>query len=174
MGSIKILVVFSVAALDLAVVSGCIRANQFVADSQASQLQFKHCWLFTSFWQKPVGELSAIVRLYAFNQIGKALNDMAEKHCRRIGTVFLKSLKIAKAAVFIKEGILEPLCWLLLTYNAGLRNKLDVNLYSLAGILHLLVGFWDVFGIGQLYSHGISLSQEPVQSGDGAFVSSLS
>lgn len=174
MGSIKFLVVFSVAALYLAVVPGRIRANQLVADAKASQLPFKQGRLFTSFGQKPAGELSAIVCLYAFNQIGEALDDMAEKHSRGIGAVFLKCFKIAKAAVFIQESILEPLCRLLLAHNAGLRNKFDVNLYSLARILHLLVGLWDIFGIGLLYSHGVSLSQKPVQSGDRTFVSSLS
>lgn len=174
MGSVKFLVIFSVAALHLAVVPGCIRANQFVADAKMVQLQLKHGRLFTSFWQKSVGELSAIVRLYAFNQIGKALDNMAKEHCGRIGAVFLKSLKIAKAAVFVQKGILEPLCWLLLAHDAGLRNKLDVNLYSLAGILHLLIRLWDVFGIRRFYSHGVPLSQKPVQPRDGTFVTSLS
>lgn len=39
--------------------------------------------------------------------------------------------------------LLDLLSWSLLAYNAGMSNKLDVNLYSLAGILHLFIGLVD-------------------------------
>lgn len=89
--------------------------------------------------------------------------DIAEKDGRRIGAVLLKNLKITKAAVFIQESMQEPLSWLLLAHNTSLRNKIDGNLYSLAGILHLLISLWDILGVEQLYGHSVSLSQQPVQ-----------
>ena len=39
------------------------------------------------------------------------------------------------------------------TDNASFRNKLNVYLYSLTGIEHLLVRFWYVFGIGWFNRH---------------------
>lgn len=140
MGSIKLLIIFSVTALHLAVVTGCIRPNKLVADAKARQFQFKHCWLFAFFGQEAVREFCTIVSLYTFDKTGELSNHMAQKNRRRIRIMFLKRFDIAETAVFVKESILKPLCWLLLAYNAGLRNKLDVNLYSLTGLFHLLIG----------------------------------
>ena len=54
--------------------------------------------------------------------------------CRRIGTMFFKSLHITPAGIFIKGGILiELLAFCLIDQTAG-RNKLHVDLYPLSGI----------------------------------------
>lgn len=138
MSYLKFLIVFSVASFHFAV----------VADAKACQLFLKQGQLFTSFWQEPVCKLSAIVSLHAFNEIGKALDDMPEKDGRGTGAVFRKGLKVAEAAVFIKKGVLEPLGRFLLPYDTDLWNKLNVDLYPLAGVFHLFIGFWGVFGVG--------------------------
>ena len=45
--------------------------------------------------------------------------------------------------------------------KTGSRNKLDVNLNALARILHLLIGFGNVFRIRQLYRPLVQFAAEP-------------
>ena len=117
-----------------------------MADTELFQFQFKESRLVGAFGQKAVGKLGAVVRLNTFNEIRNFFHNMAQENGRGIGAVLLKSLDVPKPAVLIQESILKPLCGLLLVHNASLRHKLHTDLNTLAGILHLLVGFGDILG----------------------------
>ena len=55
--------------------------------------------------------------------------------------MFLKSFKVAEAAVFIDESVLIVLRSFFLSSNTALRDKFHVDLDALAWILHLFVRF---------------------------------
>ena len=161
-GSIEFLIILAVAALNFAVVARRIWANKFVPYAKALQFPFKECWLVIAFWKQTIGKFSAIVCLNTFNGKRKFFDHMAQELRGGISAVFLESLYVPKTAVLIQEGILEPLCWLLLPNNTDLWHKLHIDLHSLTGILHLLIGLWYVFRVRQLGGHGPSLTKKPV------------
>lgn len=85
--------------------------------------------------------------------------------------MLLKCLQITKTAELVKEGILiETISLSSIANQAALWNELNVNLYPLAWILHLLVTLWNVFGIWQLHGHLAALAQKAIQTRDGACV----
>ena len=98
---------------------------------------------------------------------------MAQEGSRGIGAVLLKRLNIPKPAVLVQEGILKPLCGLLLVHNTSFRDEFHIDLHTLAGILHLLIGFWNILGIRQFYGHSATFSQETIQPGNGSGVTFL-
>ena len=83
--------------------------------------------------------------LNALNEIRKLFCAVLNKYSRGVCAVFRKCFKITKAAVLINKGILVPLRWFILPYDANLRHKFHINLYPLAWILHLLIGLYLVF-----------------------------
>ena len=88
--------------------------------------------------------------------------------------MLLKTLQIPETAVFVQERVL-----VVSTLVGGSsdqtasRNIFDVNLDSLTGVAHLLIGLGDILGIWQFHRHLSTLSQKTVQVGDGACVASL-
>ena len=76
--------------------------------------------------------------------------------------MLFKGFQIAKTAVFVDEGILIPLCPGFLSHDTHFRNKLYVNLDSLAGILHFLIGFSHVLWIWQFCRQMISFAEKTV------------
>ena len=71
-GGIELFVIFAVAALDFAIVPGCIWADEFVTDAKTLKFQFKERRLVTSFWKQTVGKFGAVVGLDTFNGKGKS------------------------------------------------------------------------------------------------------
>ena len=174
MGSVKLLIVFAVAALNLSIVSWRIGTNKLVTDTKLCESGLKESGFVFLTGDKTVGELGTIVCLNTLNEEWEFLHTMADKLSGRIGTVFLKGFQIAKTAELIDEGILEiPAILSRLANEADFGDELHVNLYPLAWIPHLLVGLWDVLGIRRLYRHLAVFFKEPVQAGYGACVSSL-
>lgn len=149
MRSIKILVVLAVTAFNFTVVSGSKGVDFLVLDAKLSQSLFKQGrWLLFAVTHF-IGELKAIVGLDAFDCIRELFYNMPKKLRGRIGAVFLKGLQIPKLAVFIKGGVLIPLCACFLSNYTGRRNELHINLYTLTRVLHLLIGLWNVLWVGQ-------------------------
>ena len=96
MRSIEVFVVFSVAALNLTVVPGRVRFNQFVPDSEFCQRCLKECGLGAVFGIQPVCKLRAVVCLNTLNGIGELLNTVLDKFIRGIGAMLLEGLQIAE------------------------------------------------------------------------------
>lgn len=87
--------------------------------------------------------------------------------------MFLKSFHIPPAGVFIDGGILIKAFSFCFIDQTGGRNEFDIDLYPLPRIFHLLIRLWDVFGIGKFLSHDTLLFEETVETGDGAFITTL-
>ena len=64
---IKTLLVFSVAAFDLAIVSGCIRSDQLMADAQGGGCGLKESLVAAILDRETIGELRAIIGLDALD-----------------------------------------------------------------------------------------------------------
>lgn len=173
MGGIKLLIILSMAAFDLAVVAGCVRPDQLMLDAEDGKLLLKESGTVRTFGQETVGKLGTVVRLDAFDGIGKPFDNVAQKDSGRIGIMFLEGFHIAEAAVFVNEGVLKPLSGFRLADNANLGDEFDVDLNPLAGVGHLLIGFGDILGIRQLDSHSIALAKEAVQTRDGSGIAPL-
>ena len=77
--SIEVFIVFAVAALDLAVVSGSERLNAFVLNTKPIQGYFKERFLVGALRVEPVGKLRAVVRLDAFDGIREAFHAVLDE-----------------------------------------------------------------------------------------------
>ena len=153
-------------AFNLAIVSWCVGANQFVPNTEPCQFSLKGSKRAITIGQQPLCKLRTIVCLHALNGIRKALYHVLEEQLGRICAVLLKGFQIAKTAVLVDESILIPSCSRLLTHNTHFRNIFHINLHSPSRILYLFVRFWNIFGIWQLHSQLIAFAQEPIQSGE--------
>lgn len=88
--------------------------------------------------------------------------------------MLLKGLQIPETAVFIQKRVLVVSALVGSDSNqTTFRNVFDINLDSLTGIVHLLIGFGNILGIWQFHRHLPTLSQKTVQAGDRACVASL-
>ena len=65
-GGIELFVILAVAALDFAIVPGCIWADEFVTDAKTLKFRFKERRLVASFWKQAVGKFGAVVGLDTF------------------------------------------------------------------------------------------------------------
>ena len=99
--SVKLLVVFAVTALYFSVVSGCVRADEFVADAKMQKLFLKEGEAVGFGIVQPIGKLRTVVRLNAFNGKGEFFHYMPEKEGRGIGTVFGEGFQVTEAAILI-------------------------------------------------------------------------
>lgn len=170
--SIEFFIVFPVAALDFPVVSRGVWLDQLVSDSKLRQSLLKESWLRILPSNKAIGEFSAIVSLDALNSIRETFYAMLNKQRRRIGAFLWESLQVTKTAVLINESILIPLGWFCLPNDASLRDKFDIDLDPLAGILHLLIRFGCIFlWIRQFLRHSIPFPQKAIQTGNRTCIS---
>lgn len=94
------------------------------------------CWITF-----PLYELGAVVSLDAFNREREALDQAVKKKRSCVRTVFLVNLTIPEPGKLVNGSkLIEPeirIC------NARPRDELYINLNTLAGILHLLIGLPD-------------------------------
>ena len=88
--------------------------------------------------------------------------------------MLIEGFQITEPAVLVNEGVLIELLSLCFTDKAGCRNKFDIDLTSLPWILHLLVRFYLLFGIGKLDGLAIDPAQDTVQAGDGSGIATHS
>ena len=95
----------------------------------------------------------------ALDSVRELLHAMPDKFGGRIGSVFFERLKVAKPTVFVNERELVIAAAVLrrvagrIADQARLRDVFHVDLYPLAGVLHLLIGLGNVFRIRQLDRH---------------------
>lgn len=80
MRGVEFLVILAVTALHLAIMSGRIRANQLVTNTETRQLRLKQRGCISALWQKALCKFCAVVCLYALNGVGKSLNHVPEEH----------------------------------------------------------------------------------------------
>ena len=76
---VKILIIFSVASLDLAIMSGSIRFDQFMLDAKLLQRFFKESFPVGTRSSETVCELRSVVRLNTFNGIREMLYTMPDE-----------------------------------------------------------------------------------------------
>ena len=140
-----------------------------MTNAEFCQRGLKECWFGAVLGIQAICELRTVVCLNTLNCIGELLNTMFDKFSRRIGAVFLECFQVTKTAEFVNEGILIITTGLFGVLNsssdqAGAWHILDVDLNSLARILHLFVLFGNIFGICQLYSPLFSPPQNPIET----------
>ena len=114
------------------------------------------------------------ISLYAFYWESEEFHHILKKYCRGIGVVFFKGFHITEPREFIDSSILVEVCTFNFTNQTGGRNVFDVDLYTLAGVEHLLIMLWNVFG----FSNGCLLQTKPfehtIHAHNGAGISSCS
>ena len=172
-GGIKTLVVLPVAALRLAVMPGCIGANDFMEDAVALETLLEKGW-FIPVGGKTVSGLRPVIGLDALNGVWEGFYKAIHKQGRGIRALFLKSLHIAPSGILVNGSVLEETPSNYPAVNqTGRGNKLHIHLDALPGALHLFVGLGDVLGVGGMFSHDAPLFEEAVQSWDGAGITAL-
>lgn len=171
--SVEILIVFAVAALNLAVVARRIRADELMPDTELGKSLLKECRTVGFGAVQPVGELGTVVGLDTFNGVREFRNNMTKEYAGRVGAVFLKGFEIAETGKLIDEGVLVELLSGGITDQASRRDKLDIDLPALSGIGHLLIWLGNILGIRQLHGHLTAFAQKSVKTRDGSGIPSL-
>lgn len=178
-GSVEVLVVFAVAALDLSIVPGSIRTDELVADAELRKGGFEKGGQGLLPGDEAVGKLRAVIGLHALNGEREFVGTMVDELSRGKGAAFGEGFQVTEAAIFVNKGVLIEMPSVFLRFPHGLpdqtafRDEFDVDLDPLAGILHLLVGLGDIFGIRQLHGHLSTIAQKAVQPGDRAGIAPL-
>ena len=173
MGGVEPLVVLPVAALYLAVVPGCKGSDDLVADAVGLQMLLKERGPFF-LARKAVGEFRPVIGLDTFDAARERSHQMLHELGGRIGAVFLKGFHETPAGVFVDGSVLEELFSNdFAVFQTGRRDKFHIHLETLARVVHLLVGFGDILGIGRMHGHDTLFSKDTVKTGNGAGVSAL-
>ena len=108
-GVIDTLLVFTVAALYFAVVTGCVWADQFVPNSKACSGQFKACGQVSFAVGETVGKFEAIVSLHTLYPHAAAFESgrhFLQKIGGRIGALLRVGTQIAQSCILVDGGIL--------------------------------------------------------------------
>lgn len=164
MGVVEATLILTVAALYFAIVTGRIGTNQLVSNAQLCSGFLKERDQFTVGLSKAVGKLKSVVSLDTFD--GKAV-PFEESICffqkvgRGIGALFLVSRQISQSGKLVNGGVLEEA---LPVGAAGARNNLDVDLDTLAGVGHLLVGLGLVWLLLWALRQSAKALKHPVQA----------
>ena len=88
--------------------------------------------------------------------------------------MFFKSLYKTPSGILINGSVLEKLLPDdLAVFEAGGGNKFDVHLNTLPRVVHLFIGFGNIFGVRRMDRHNSLFSEEAVKSGNGAGITSL-
>ena len=113
MGSVELLIVFSMTTLYFAVVPGSIGFDQLMPDPQPFQFCFKSSRRIAALWQQSLGKLRTVIGLYTLDHIGESLHNVLQKQHRGIGAVLF-------------EGFTEPFTFIQepLRYSCGMPNSL--------------------------------------------------
>ena len=127
------------AAFDLAVMPWRIWANQLMTNTKLGGGLFKQRLQVAFAVAEPIREFKAVMGLYALHLNALSFEEgicLLQKIRRGIGALLFVSTKIAQAAELVDGGILEQPQTV---DAAGTGNHLDVDLYTLPGVSHLLV-----------------------------------
>ena len=100
MGGIEPLIVFTVAALHLAVMPGCVGFDELMSNAVKFQMFLKK-GRFIPRSSKTVCEFGTVVCLNTLNGAGKSFYQMLEEDSRGVGTVFFKSFHKTPAGILI-------------------------------------------------------------------------
>jgi len=140
---IKTLLVFPVAALHLAVVSGSVGTDELVADAEFSCSDLKQSRQISFAVGKAIGEFKAVVGLDAFHPYASAgipFDQPFEEIGGRIGGLLLVSRQKAQSGKLVDGSVLEqPQLRIRDTFA---WNDLHIYLNALARVSHLYVGLW--------------------------------
>ena len=145
MAGIEPLLVLAVAALNLAVVAGRVRTDELVEDAQLSGSFLKQRRQVPFAARKPVGEFKPVVRLDTFHLDPTACvprGQPPQEVRRGVGGLFRIGGQKTKPCELVDGGVLEQ-------SELGIRdaaswNDLHIDLYTLSGMGHLLVGLGSV------------------------------
>ena len=175
MSGIKILVILAVRTFDFAVVSRCIWSDELVPYTHIGGGFLKKS-KFVPVRSKTIGELDAVVGLYTFNRETVFFEErcgVLQKSRRAEGAQLLEGFQITKTGKLIKGGILVVFLAACLTDQTGSRDVFHVDLYTLTGILHLLIQFRNVLGIRRSDRHLPAAAQDAIYAGDASCIPPL-
>lgn len=146
-GGVEAPLVLSVATFHLAVMPWRVRPDELMSDSKTLCREFKASGNILFGVRKAIGKLEAVISLDTLNGDPPALiplDQAFQEIGRGVSRLLLIGPEEAQARELVDSGVLEQaqlgIC------DTGLGNHLDVYLYSLAGIGHLLVGLSLVSG----------------------------
>ena len=132
-GIIEALLVFPVAAFDLAVVSGSVGANQLVTDAEIGSGGFKGGQEITVGVGEAVGELEAVVGLDALDANtapGEPGDGLSEEIGGGEGALLLTGAEASQACELVDGGVLEQAQ--VRVGDAAAWDDLHVDLYAFA------------------------------------------
>ena len=173
MGCVKTLVIFSMAALYLSIVTWCKRTDDLVSYPMRFQVFLKERRL-VPVSSKTVGKFRTIIRLDALDGEGKSCYKVIHKLCRRIGAVFLKGFHETPSGILINGSVLEELFSNdSAVFEAGGRDKFNIHLDTLPRVFHLLIRLRDVLWIGRMDRRKALFFEEAVESWYGAGIAAL-
>lgn len=173
MGCIEPLIVLPVAAFHLAVMPWRIGTDYLVPDAVLLQTHLEKGGLIPV-GGEAVGKFGAVIRLDALNQAGEGFHKVFHKQCGGIGAVLFKGFHKAPPGILVNGGILEKMfADNPAVHKAGRGDEFHIHLYTLSGMVHLLIRLRDIFGVRGMESHNALLFEEAVKTGDGAGVTAL-
>ena len=173
MGCIKTFIILAMAALYLPIVTGSKGADDLMPYPMCFQVLLEES-RFVPVCSKAVGKFRSVIRLDALDGERERFYEVFHKLCGRIGVVFLKGFHKAPSGVLINGSVLEEvLANDPAVFETGGGDEFYVYLDTLAGIVHLLIGLWNVFWIGRMDRHDTLFFEETVESGDGAGITAL-
>ena len=143
MTSIEFLIVFSMTAFYFSVVSRRKGLDFLVPNSELSQRFLKERQRLFPAVAHLISKFKPIISLNTLNSVGKLFHYMFQKLCGRVCTLLLECFKIAKATVFVDEGLLIVFLPGSFSHKAGSGNIFYINLSPLSRIFHLFIRFWE-------------------------------
>ena len=162
---VKTLLILAVAALNLAVMAWSVRSNKLVTDAEPGGGEFEASRNVSFAVREAVGKFKAIVCLNTFHSDAATLepgDGLFQEIGGGVSGLFLVGAQEAQAGELINGGVLEELeFWI---RNTAPWNNLDVNLYALTGIGHLLIGLGGVGFLGLRSRKHAQLSHDSEQA----------
>ena len=144
-----------------------------MSDAILLQTHLEKGWLIP-LGSESVGKFGAIVRLEARNGAGEGFHKVFHKQGRGIGVMFLKGFHKAPSGILVNGCILEEMfADHAAVYQAGRRDKFDIHLDTLAGMVHLLIRLGDIFGVRRVDWHNAVFFEETVEAGKRAGIAAL-
>ena len=107
---VEALLIFTVAALNLSIVTGSIGTDELVVYAQLSCPGLKTGFEVTFTVGKTVGELKTVISLHTLHGnafTGKMRNDLVQKICRGKGALLFVSAQDTITGALINGGVLE-------------------------------------------------------------------
>ena len=145
MERIKSFLVFPMAALHFAVMSGRVRANELMADSQVGSGFLKKGGDVSMTVGKTISKFKTVISLDTFHMdtlAGIPLHQPFQEVSRGIGGLLRISRQETKPGELVNGGILEQAS--LRICDTAARDDLHIHLHPFSRMSHLLVRFWRI------------------------------